>query len=125
MCIPQTCAPRKVLDIGCGVTTPYKDLLEHLGEYVGLDIKGGEGILGADAHRLPFKDKEFGFVWMSELLEHVDDPQQVIDEAKRVGVHGVCLFCTPQQIDFKGDPDHRIVRIPYTTTANGAGLINW
>lgn len=125
--IPKECTPAKVLDIGCGVNQPYRDALEHLGEYTGIDIKDGPKVKRMDAHHLKFKDKEFGFVWMSEVLEHVDNPKQVISEAKRVGVHGVCLFSTPaDRTCFDADPEHREVKdIDYTVIAGGDGLISW
>ncbi len=125
--IPRTCMPRKVLDIGCGVTQPYRKHLEGLGEYVGVDIRDGHNsdVMVADAHSLPFKDGEFGFIWCSELLEHVDDPQRVVDEAKRVGKHGVILFSTPQNTYFKLDPSHKVVKIPYATVGTGDGMIVW
>ncbi len=130
--IPKTCLPRKVLDIGCGLTMPYYKLLEHLGDYTGVDtrFKGDEHLDGArlvkaDAVDLPFKDGEFGFVWMSELLEHLENPEKAIAEAKRVGKHGVCLFATPQCQNFKFDPDHKIVKMPYNVLNTGDGLIEW
>lgn len=125
--IPQTCAPRKVLDLGCGVTAPYRETLKRLGEYVGVDVRKGESddIVVADAHNLPFEDKEFGFVWCSEMLEHCKDPRRVVEEAKRVGRHGVILFSTPTNPFFKSDPDHRPVKVPYTQTATGDGMIAW
>ncbi len=131
--IPKVCLPRKVLDIGCGLTTPYHKLLEHLGEYTGVDLRftGNEKLDGArlikgDAHDLSmFKDGEFGFVWMSEILEHLDNPEKALAEAKRVGKHGTCLFATPQCSNFKVDPDHKIVKIPYTTVTTGDGLLSW
>lgn len=130
--IPRTCLPRKVLDIGCGTTTPYYDVLKHLGDYTGVDnrfflpesIKGKELVCN-DAEDLPFKEGEFGFVWCSELLEHVEDPDKVLAEAKRVGKHGVCLFSTPQNSAFKLDPDHKVVKLPYTTLATGDGMCSW
>jgi len=123
--LPQVCSPKKVLDIGCGVVQVYRKPLEQLGEYVGIDIKEGEGVTVMDAHHLNFKDKEFGFVWMSEVLEHVDKPEQVLAEAQRVGVHGVCLFSTPENKFFHLDPEHREVKIPHTLTRSGDGLITW
>ncbi len=123
--IPGVCMPRKVLDIGCGLTQPYRKFLEHLGEYVGIDNREGTDILKADAHNLPFKDGEFGFVWCSEVLEHVEDPQRVLDEAKRVGKHGVCLFSTPANQFFKLDPDHKIVKLPHSVCSTGDGLLVW
>jgi len=124
--IPQTCNPRRVLDLGSGVTTPYKKLLSNLGEYVAVDSKGGEnGVMKADAHNLPFKDKEFGFVFCSELLEHVDDPAQVVAEAKRVGNSGVIVFTTPTNPNFRFDPDHKVVELDYQRLATGDALIGW
>jgi glycosyltransferase involved in cell wall biosynthesis len=123
--IPPSCLPRKVLDIGCGVTQPYKKFLEHLGDYVGIDTKEAPGVVKMDAHNLKFSDGEFGFVWMSEVLEHVDNPEQVLAEAKRVGKHGVCIFSTPQNQYFKLDPDHKVVKIPHQIANTGDGILIW
>ncbi len=123
--IPRNCIPRKVLDIGCGVTQPYRTHLEHLGDYVGIDTKNGPGVKRMDAHKLTFRDKEFGFVWMSEVLEHVKDPARVLAEAQRVGVHGVCLFSTPMNPFFKMDTSHKEVNLPYATLKSGDGMITW
>ncbi len=130
--IPKVCLPRKVLDIGCGLTTPYYPWLSHLGEYTGIDNRldgkapvEGKRLVKADACALPFKDGEFGFVWMSEVLEHLDEPEKALSEAKRVGQHGVCLFSTPQNSFFKIDPEHKVVKIPYVTLTTGDGCIVW
>ena len=125
--IPRECSPPKVLDIGCGVNQLYKDSLIHLGEYIGIDIKNGPNVIRMDAHHLTFKDKEFGFVFCSEVLEHVDNPKQVLAEAKRVGVHGVCLFSTPaDRTCFDADPEHKEVKdIDYAVIASGDGCVVW
>jgi glycosyltransferase involved in cell wall biosynthesis len=125
--IPTTCLPRRVLDIGCGMTQPYKKFLTHLGDYVGVDNRdcANGDVVKADANNLPFKDGEFGFVWCSEVLEHVDSPQRVVDEAKRVGKHGVILFSTPANQFFKLDPSHKIVNIPHSLCSTGDGLVTW
>ncbi|KKM70902.1 hypothetical protein LCGC14_1436070 [marine sediment metagenome] len=124
--IPRTCIPRKVLDIGCGVTQPYRTALEHLGEYVGIDTKNGPGVVRMDAHKMTYKDNEFGFVWCSEMLEHAKNPAKVVAEAKRVGKHGVIIFSTPANQFFKMDPEHKVVKdVEYTTLASGDGLICW
>jgi glycosyltransferase involved in cell wall biosynthesis len=130
--IPKVALPRKVLDIGCGLTTPYYDILRALGDYVGVDnrfennmVGEGKALIKADACDLPFKDGEFGFVWMSEVLEHLDNPEKAIAEAKRVGKHGVCLFSTPSVSSFKIDPSHKVVKMPYAVVATGDGLIVW
>ena len=123
--IPPACLPRKVLDLGAGLTVPYKPFLEHLGEYVAVDVKGGNGVVKMNAHDLKYADGEFGFVWCSELLEHVDSPERVLAEAKRVGKHGVCLFSTVMNSYFKLDPSHKIVKLPYITLNTGDGGIFW
>src|SRR5213078_3034442 len=38
----------------------------------------------ATAERLPFADGELDFVWIFDVLEHVDDPGQVLREVARV-----------------------------------------
>jgi glycosyltransferase involved in cell wall biosynthesis len=123
--IPPTCLPRRVLDIGAGVTTPYKKFLEGLGEYVAIDLKEADGVQKMDAHDLKFEDGEFGFAWCSEMLEHVSDPVKVLSEMKRVAKHGVCLFSTPQNSYFRLDPSHKVVNIPYITLNTGDGLLTW
>lgn len=42
----------------------------------------------ADAHNLPFKNNFFDAAFCMEVLEHVDDPQKVMVEMKRVLVKG-------------------------------------
>jgi glycosyltransferase involved in cell wall biosynthesis len=128
--IPQSIVPRKVLDLGSGLTTPYKKALEHLGEYVAVDNRApeGSGIINADAHKLPFANKEFGFVWCSEMLEHCTEPEKVVQQAKRVGNHGVILFSTPKTPSFRIDPEHRVVdpqKVRYSEMGSGDGLISW
>lgn len=126
--IPPSCLPRKVLDVGCGLTQPYRKFLEPLGQYVGVDNRVGEqpAQIKGDAHNLPFKDGEFGFLWCSEMLEHVDNPQRVIDEAKRVAKHGVFLFSTPMNPFFRMDPEHKLIQgIDYQVLNTGDGCVMW
>ena len=91
-----------------------------------MDNRNGQApnMVMADAHNLPFKDGEFGFLWCSEMLEHVENPKRVLEECKRVAKHGVILFSTPQNSFFKLDPEHKIIKgIDYQTVATGDGLI--
>lgn len=125
--IPKTIELKRVLDIGCGATKPYKPYLEGLGEYVGVDTKGGDGVMKADVRNLPFDDKSFGFVWCSEVIEHIDDAQKAVDEAKRVGAHGCIMFPTPQNHNFAVDPDHKEVKLKekFPIDKYGNGVVIW
>jgi ubiquinone/menaquinone biosynthesis C-methylase UbiE len=87
----------KVLDVGCGAGTEAIWLLalsKNDIEIVAVDIaktylerlciaKYAEPI-NAIAEQLPFKDKAFDCVVMSEILEHVPNPELLIEEAKRL-----------------------------------------
>lgn len=123
--IPPTCSPEKVIDIGCGPTAPWKPFLEKLGEYTGVDIQGGDGVIKMDAHNLRFPDKHFGFAWCCDVLEHVDNPQKVVNEAKRVAKHGAIIFCTPEAREFHIDPEHKEVKLKHALTKAGHGLITF
>jgi SAM-dependent methyltransferase len=88
----------KVLDVGCGagqvakaVKHPRADL-----EVFGCDISraalsgaaspdaGGVDFRLATAERLPFADGELDFVWIFDVLEHVESPEVVLREIHRV-----------------------------------------
>lgn len=45
-------------------------------------------IFDANAEEMPFKDKTFDYVICSHLLEHVENPEKVIQEIMRVGKSG-------------------------------------
>src|SRR3989338_2060834 len=80
----------RVLDIGCGgmpmgkQLAAYKKLFEGK-EYIVLDKhpKTPEVIKG-DAHHLPFPDESFDAVICKSVLEHVENPFQVVSEIRRV-----------------------------------------
>ncbi len=87
----------RVLDDGCGAGSVAKAVKR---ERPDLDVAGcdmSQAALGvaaassqgvdfrqAQAERLPFGDGELGFVWMFDVLEHVEDPEPVLREVARV-----------------------------------------
>ncbi len=88
----------RVLDVGCGagqVAKAVKRARPDL-EVFGCDISqsalavaaapnaGGVDFRQSTAERLPFSDGEIDFVWVFDVLEHVDSPEKVLAEIHRV-----------------------------------------
>lgn len=88
----------RVLDVGCG-SVPYKKYFAHA-EYVGMeyDSLAGRTLKGPnvfyDGIRFPFKDGEFDCVLSTEVLEHVFNPDEFLNEIHRVLKPGGLLFLT-------------------------------
>jgi ubiquinone/menaquinone biosynthesis C-methylase UbiE len=105
-----------LLDVGCGIGG-YGILLRKYGgktfEYRGCDFSAamiqtagklnpGCEFSQADARQLPFSDRSFDVIWISALLEHVPEFDQVLKEAARVGkkyllLHRLFLHSGPTQ----------------------------
>lgn len=76
------------------------------------DVRKGKRVtIQCDVHYLPFRDRCFGFVWASELLEHLDNQQQALDEIDRVSLKAVVTYPTPKNPSFYVDPSHRPVNL--------------
>ncbi len=99
----------RLLDIGCGVGEIGRYLKEALGarELHGVEISENQveaalrnGVravaIDAGAERLPFPDAYFDAVFCGEVIEHVVDTDQLLDEIGRVLTpSGVCVLTTP------------------------------
>jgi len=58
---------------------------------------------------LPFATGEFDSVLMDNVLEHIDQPRPLLDEARRVlGTAGRLLIGVPGRRGWLSDPDHKI-----------------
>lgn len=92
-----TVAPRNVLDVGCASGWFLSRLVERFpkAKAHGIDLYERAIAYGknayphihfhvADAHNLPFKRETFDLVICTEVLEHVDNPKEVLLEIKRV-----------------------------------------
>ncbi len=87
-----------VLEIGCGTLIPPKDYLDN---YFGLDIsiealkqirrKGVKSVLGSGLN-IPFKEKSIETVACHDVLEHVFEPQKLIEEMCRVSKRRVIIY---------------------------------
>jgi glycosyltransferase involved in cell wall biosynthesis/SAM-dependent methyltransferase len=65
------------LDVGCGPDKVHP-------ECAGLDVKGGPGVTQGNAERLPYKNDQFDWVYSAHCLEHLDYPENAIEEMIRV-----------------------------------------
>ena len=96
-----------VVDVGCG-NRPYEPLFERVARsYVGIDLYPGEGIdLIGSAEALPVDAASFDVAICSQVLEHADDPQQVVAELSRVlRPGGIALASTHGTYRFHASPN--------------------
>lgn len=105
---PAGVAPAElaILDVGCG-RKPFRDLFPAECRYVGLDFAADScaDVVQDLGRPLPFPDGAFHGLILSEVLEHVRDPQAVLAEAARVLVPGGLAFVsTPFSFPVHGRP---------------------
>jgi SAM-dependent methyltransferase len=87
----------RVLDVGCGAGSVAKAVKRERPdlEVIGCDMSRSslavaqaspEGVdfRAAEAEKLPFGDGEIDFVWIFDVLEHVETPELVLREVARV-----------------------------------------
>lgn len=92
----------KVLDFGCG-SKPYKHIFPNATEYIGVDylIEGRTENIDVidfyyDGKRIPFEDNTFDGILCTEVLEHVFNVEEVINELNRVlKPNGKAIITTP------------------------------
>ncbi len=104
-----TAPENSVLDVGCGLK-PYRDLFPAR-EYVGIDIETGGHSNDQkhvdsyyDGEHIPSGDKSFDFVLCTQVLEHTEKPEKLVEECARVlKPGGKVLFSMPFMY-----PEHEI-----------------
>jgi ubiquinone/menaquinone biosynthesis C-methylase UbiE len=112
---------KRVLDAACGVAYGSRMLLDagaaavvgvDIAEDVIADLRSLEGpqlkFEVADLRRLPFPDDEFDLITCFEAIEHVADPELVLDELRRVlRPGGLLAVSTPNRDVYNpGNPYH-------------------
>ncbi len=97
--------PRRVLDVGCG----WGRELVRFNNAVGVDVclpflktaknyTSNELVL-SDASSLPFKDNSFDLAIMSEVIEHLNNPDEAIKQIKRaLKEGGKIIVQTPNKL---------------------------
>jgi ubiquinone/menaquinone biosynthesis C-methylase UbiE len=91
-----------VLDVGCGTGLFFSHIANNAGVVVGVDISRGLlfqakeriklhpnlHVILADADNLPFKDADFGFVFVFTVLQNMPKPLVTLGEIKRISSNG-------------------------------------
>lgn len=97
--------PLQILDVGCGGGFLSNRLAEEKYSVTAIDLSE-ESLeiarkhdqtkkvlyINADAYKLPFKSASFDVVTAMDFLEHVDEPEKVIEEISRVLKSGGMFF---------------------------------
>lgn len=103
--------PEKILDIGCGTgeTLTFLKTQFPKASLQGVDLspeavkftqKRGHRARISEATNLPFKDGSFDSVLLLDVIEHIDDDNSVIKEAKRVLKSGGIIILTAPALQF-------------------------
>ncbi len=90
-----------VLDFGCG-TGPYRDLLASATKYTGLEYDSPENRLHKradifyDGQTIPLDDASVDSVLSTQTIEHVPNPERIVQEWARIlRPDGALLFTVP------------------------------
>jgi ubiquinone/menaquinone biosynthesis C-methylase UbiE len=111
----------RILDLGCGEGFDIKNIIStnkiDFEFCCGLDLNyeslrfSRDAISGASFHvvngdvrYLPFKPREFDLILCLEVLEHLDDPDKVLEEISRQSID-FCIFSVPNE------PLYRLTRM--------------
>ena len=104
----------RTLDIGCGIG----DMLQFRRDTVGTDINDATvrycRSLGLDAHvmspeKLPFEAQSFDSALLDNVMEHIERPQPLLEEVRRVlKPGGRLLVGVPGSLGYASDPDHKV-----------------
>lgn len=102
----------KILDLGCG-SGEYSYLAANReNQVIGVDTKvplkskfRNVSFVEADAHYLPFADNSFDACLCAAVLEHVEDPEKILNEACRVlKPKGKLIVTVPFLQEIHADP---------------------
>ncbi len=101
---------KRLLDLGCGI----KPFLPVYGKYsessVGIDVAQtphGTSMVDViyDGKKIPFPDGEFDYVFCTEVMEHVPEPKDFLNEIHRVlKPGGVLIMTIPFMVPLHEDP---------------------
>ena len=111
---------KNILDIGSGITCPYRGVLStRCEEYKSLDVRGvaSEIDFVLDVTEgTPFEDNQWEWGWCSEVLEHIEPSKKevFVEEVLRICKNIVFTFPTPKFEEvFNDDIGHTEVKIDF------------
>jgi SAM-dependent methyltransferase len=99
----------RVLDVGSGVKPYYPFFAEGARDYVGVDTANPAADLEGSVEQLPVDDGSYDIVLCTQVLEHVEHPERVVAELRRVvapggrvlaSTHGVQVY-HPNPVDLR------------------------
>ena len=104
----------KVLDVGCGIG----DFLRYRPNTQGVDVnpktveyckERGLDVQLMELDRLPFESSSFDSVVLDNVLEHIENPESILKEIKRVLVDkGIFVVGVPGIKGYASDSDHKV-----------------
>ena len=132
----QGCEPgsMEILEIGCGAGGMLQPLAEY-GRVTGLDYsadsmrycrsRGFDRVVTGLGSELPFPDESFDLVALFDVIEHIPDDRQVLEEVKRVLKPDGVVFISVPAYQFLYSQNDRVVHHLRRYTAGGLkGVIN-
>lgn len=133
-CIINT-SGKKILDLGCGNGNIALELKKKGFEVQGIDIsekskeicekKGIDvKILDMATQKLPFKDNFFDTVIISDVLEHIFDPEFILKEARRVSKHKI-IITTPNFSSLSQRLSVLFGKVPFQNKPQRGGHCYW
>lgn len=103
----------KVLDVGCG----SGDFLEYCSGAIGIDVnpynvsyckERGLTAIHTEGTKFPFKMGEFNSAVLDNILEHIEEPDGIIAETRRILTDdGILVAGVPGRKGFDHDKDHK------------------
>jgi SAM-dependent methyltransferase len=97
--------PGRLLDVGAK-GQPYRALVKRCTGYISLDIAAHPGVdIVGDIHKLAWRSGDFDTILMTEVLEHLQNPQRAVDEVHRLLKNGgKCILTTRFFHPYHADP---------------------
>jgi SAM-dependent methyltransferase len=104
----------KALDVGSGLG----DFVSYRKNTIGVDINPdnvkwcvskGLNVQVMDLDKLPFESAFFDSIIMDNVLEHIEDPENILSEIDRViKIGGNLVIGVPGILGFESAPDHKV-----------------